>query len=118
VHLSELATIDLDLGAYILGADRKIALGMVRDLIVDLDATMDELEKGYRTTDFRKLHAVAHYIHGGACYCGTPRLKAAASALEAAAHNATTLAEVEQQYQHLCASVELLKQEANEITSP
>lgn len=74
--------IDLDLGATLIGNDREAAKEMLDMLMVQLTDEQASIELAYHQADYQKLVKLVHKIHGGACYCGTPRLKKATANLE------------------------------------
>ena len=103
--ISELPVIDLELGAKLLDSDQQIAVKMIKELANSLQGNLQDLEIAYAAENISKIGNLAHYIHGGACYCGTPRLKAAAIALEKVAKAAHSLQDIEAEYRNLCLNI-------------
>lgn len=103
---AELPVIDLELGAKLLDGDEAIARSMIKELAAILPESLQDLQNAFRAKDIKKLADVAHYVHGGACYCGTPRLKAAALALEKQAKAAQSFQDMAMPYQHLCQEIQ------------
>lgn len=106
--VEELPVVDLELGAKILDGDEYQAKDMIKKLISTLPHDLKELQNAYTLQDNKKLADIAHYLYGGACYCGTPRFKAAAKALEVKAKNAQSVDEIQLVYIHLCEEIEAL----------
>lgn len=100
-----LPVIDLDLGAKLLGCSEQIAKKMISELAVLLVDNLQELRSAYDAHNIKKMADIAHYVYGASCYCGVPRLKAAALALEKAASSkqATDLSAA---YHNLCQEME------------
>ncbi|MBS0351521.1 MAG: Hpt domain-containing protein [Proteobacteria bacterium] len=103
---STLPVIDLDLGAKILGADKNSAKKMINDLAAMLVGNLKELKQVYQQGDLKKIADLAHFIHGGSCYCGTPRLKAASKELEIQAKKNEQLEELKSAYESLCNEIQ------------
>src|ERR1043166_1773011 len=74
--------IDLELGAELVGGNIEMAKEMLYHLVVELPEYERELTNAWNKQDRLMLRNVAHKLYGGTCYCGTPRLKEAAKALE------------------------------------
>lgn len=111
----ELPVIDLDLGAKLLSSDKQVAKDMILKLIAMLPESVQDLNAAFAAEDIKKIGAVAHYVHGGSCYCGTPRLKAAALALEKSAKTAQSLQDLQAAYQNLCEEIQRVIAEGNHI---
>lgn len=102
-----LPVIDLNLGAELLKSDEQTARRMVIELAVILTQNLQDLETAYAALDLAKVENIAHYIYGGSCYCGVPRLKAAAKLLEKAIQNSQTSPEiVSSAYRSLCQEIQ------------
>ncbi len=110
-----LPVIDLDLGAKILNTDIETAKKMVEELITLLPKNLEDLKNAYKTEDLKKIKDIAHFILGGSCYCGTPRLKAAAMALEKKAKASHSIEMVTPDYENLCLEIKKLISAAAEI---
>ena len=76
--------IDLKLGTMLAVGKRKLALRILRLLAEGLPEIIDRLKQSFEYQDLEALHEVVHKLHGGAAYCGTPRLKRAAFQFEEA----------------------------------
>jgi HPt (histidine-containing phosphotransfer) domain-containing protein len=100
-----LPVIDLDLGAKLLGCDEPTAKKMIKELSVLLVDNLQALRSAYAAHDIKKVADIAHYVYGGSCYCGVPRLKAAAFVLEKAAIDVPS-PEFPAAYQKLCQEME------------
>ena len=74
--------IDLDLGAKLIRKDHAAAKEMLDILIQQLGNDKKEIESAYQKSNYEKLLQLVHKLHGGTCYCGTPRLKEASANLE------------------------------------
>jgi two-component system sensor histidine kinase BarA len=94
-----LPVIDLKLGAKLLNCDEDIAKTMIKELAASLPKALADLKTAYDNQDVKVLGNVAHYIHGGTCYCGTPRLKEATFILERLARGLHPFPELESAYQ-------------------
>lgn len=53
---------------------RDLAKDMLRMLLASLNDELTALKKEWEKQDYAALHEIVHRIHGGACYCGVPRL--------------------------------------------
>lgn len=102
---SELPVIDLELGAKLLGSNEQVAKTMIKELIAILPENLQALKAAYTEANLKKLADIAHYVHGGSCYCGTPRLKSAAMALEKQAKTAPSVQALQAAYQQLCQEI-------------
>lgn len=110
----ELPIIDLALGASILGGDIPAAKRMLEQLVKLLPADLHKLKTLASLQNHKELQDLAHYIKGGASYCGTPRLQKAAADLEEAIINRNNSTVIKINYEKLCAAIEaLLKAAAN-----
>lgn len=104
----QLPIIDLNLGAKILSSDTAAAKSMIDELIKMLPGDLERLNSAYREGDNIKLQDLAHYIKGGASYCGTPRLKLAATDLEKVLNKRDAVPVIQNAYEHLCHEIHLL----------
>lgn len=86
--------IDLELGLSLANNSPDLAENLLKMLVNDLPATQKNLMALYEQQDHENLRKEVHKLHGGCCYCGVPRLKAAAAALETALKNGHTSSEV------------------------
>ncbi len=114
--ISELPVIDLELGANLLGCSTQMAVKMIQELAASLPENLQELEKAYAAINISKLASIAHYIHGGSCYCGAPRLKAAAMALEKQAKNKNRLEDLKSVYENLRHEIQSLLDHATGLS--
>jgi two-component system, NarL family, sensor histidine kinase BarA len=113
---STLPVIDLDLGAKILGTDKNSAKKMITDLADMLVGNLKELEEAYGHGDLKKVADLAHFIHGGSCYCGAPRLKAASQVLEIQAKKSKKIEELKSEYKNLCQEIQAVISQSKLIT--
>ncbi|MDA7742513.1 ATP-binding protein, partial [Francisellaceae bacterium] len=74
--------IDLEMGLKLSGGNEAIMKEMLTMLLGGLPGEKEDIIKFYNESAFDKLQMVVHKLHGGACYCGVPQLKAAAESLE------------------------------------
>jgi HPt (histidine-containing phosphotransfer) domain-containing protein len=58
-------------------------------LIADLPRQRESIAAAHRAGDSRQLKDCVHYLHGGAAYCGVPRLANAAARVERLLPDAT-----------------------------
>jgi CheY-like chemotaxis protein/HPt (histidine-containing phosphotransfer) domain-containing protein len=63
---------------------RELWLKVLGMLVEGLPATLAQLDAAWQGQDWDEVYHVAHRLNGSAVYCGTPRLRAAAAALESA----------------------------------
>ncbi|MDA9832144.1 Hpt domain-containing protein [Gammaproteobacteria bacterium] len=77
-----LKVVDLEMGAKILGGDERGAKEMLTMLVNTLDETQVGLLDAYQKKQYDQLEWRVHKLHGGATYCGVPKLKASANKLE------------------------------------
>ncbi len=102
----ELPVIDLELGAKLLGANQDTAKEMIAQLAAMLPEDLTKIQNAFVKRDYETLKNLAHYVKGGASYCGTPRLKYAAAQMEELIHNRSCSNKViETAYHHLCAEI-------------
>jgi|GEM_PF-1774826 len=76
--------IDLNLGAQILGTTVDNVKKMVAELVKMLPADLKKIEDAFANKNYLQLKYLAHYMKGGASFCGTPRLIEAADQLDKA----------------------------------
>lgn len=100
--------IDLDLGAKILGGTAEAAEKMIAELVKILPGDLEKIQAAFSARDYSALKNLAHYVHGGASFCGTPRLKAAASQLDKIIKPESTYQEIEQAYLALCKEITVI----------
>ncbi len=110
-----LPVIDLALGAKLIDRDEEAAKSMIHDLVESLPDVVEDLKKAYKKKDIKQLGNVAHYVHGGTCYCGTPRLKEAAFHLERMARGRHSFQELESAYHLLCKEIDALIEKSKKI---
>lgn len=111
----QLPVIDLNLGAQILGSDVQAARNMVEELVKMLPGDLEEVKAAFKTNDRKKLKELAHYIKGGVSYCGTPRLKIAATELDQYIRESIDDAVIEVAYKNLCDEIEALLTEFQKL---
>jgi two-component system sensor histidine kinase BarA len=76
--------IDWELGSKLAGDNLEFAQKILALLIRDLPTDLLEMKTMYSTNNYEELGRRVHKLHGALCYCGTPRLRSAAAALEIA----------------------------------
>ncbi len=76
--LDSLPVVDVAAGALRIGGEEAAAEEMLAMLIKTLPEVIERVQSAYHVKDFVKLQFVVHQFHGGLCYCGAPRLRAAA----------------------------------------
>jgi two-component system aerobic respiration control sensor histidine kinase ArcB len=114
--ISKLPVIDLELGAKILGTNLESAKAMIKSLVEMLPGDLQDLKTAFREKDNQKLKNKAHYIKGGASYCGTPRLKLAATELDNSIKEGADPVVIKKSYQDLCQEIELLIKEYEKLS--
>jgi HPt (histidine-containing phosphotransfer) domain-containing protein len=107
--------IDLELGAKILNASPETAKQMIGQLVNLLPDDLKKLQAAYSENNYGALQYLAHYIKGGASYCGTPRLKSAASQLEEFIHRGLSGKEINTVYDNLCKEISAVIHEYQKI---
>lgn len=83
-QLQKPSSIDWELGIQLAGNKRELAEEMLAILVKNLPTELIELQKNKKSNNYHELLRLVHKMHGALCYCGTPRLKNAASQLESA----------------------------------
>ncbi len=73
-QLSKSEPVDLSSCLKLAKGKRELAKDMLDMLINSLETEIAAIETHWRQKDYAKLQEVVHRIHGGACYCGVPRL--------------------------------------------
>ncbi len=74
--------IDLKLGAQLIAGDEDLAKEMIVMMINSFPEELIKLKKAYEGPNWNIILDITHKLHGGASYCGTPRLKKACARLE------------------------------------
>lgn len=54
--------------------NRALAKDMLTMLLKTLHTDIQDIKGFWKDKDYENLHEIVHRIHGGACYCGVPRL--------------------------------------------
>ena len=108
MNKNELPIIDLKLGAEIFNGDVEAAKRMIDALVKLLPEDLQKLKTAFCKRDNTQLKDLAHYIKGGASYCGTPRLKSAASELENIIDAKNSSDKIQLAYENLCQEIELI----------
>ena len=108
MNKNELPIIDLKLGAEILNSDIEAARKMINALVKQLPEDLQKLKTAFCERDNAQLKDLAHYINGGASYCGTPRLKSAAAELEKIMGVNNSSEKIQLAYENLCHEIELI----------
>ncbi len=102
----ELPVIDLELGAKLLATNQATAREMIGQLVEMLPEDLKKIHSAYLEKDYEALKNLAHYVKGGASFCGTPRLKLAATRLDDIIHKQTSSADdIEKAYHQLCIEI-------------
>lgn len=112
----ELSVIDLELGVKILGTNLESAKAMIKSLVRILPGDLQDLKAAFNEKNNQKLKTKAHYIKGGASYCGTPRLKLAATELDNSIKEGAEPVVIQKSYQNLCQEIELLIKEYEKLS--
>ncbi|MCW5588082.1 MAG: response regulator [Legionellales bacterium] len=107
-------SIDLKLGAQLTGGNEAIAKDMLKMFVDSLPETEDNLKKSYETEDWDQLQFDVHKLHGGACYCGVPRLKDIARKLEDSLKS-RDFEEIAQGYEDLIAEIQNVQLEYRKV---
>lgn len=102
---NSLAIIDLDLGAELVGNNKDMAKELLTMLLNALPEHKIEISEAYKENNLEALVKATHKLHGATCYTGTPRLKASAQALEAAAKH-QEMDDLPAAYQELVTEIE------------
>lgn len=74
--------IDTELGLSLANNKADLAENLLKMLVDELPATKMSMLAMYNQKDYEALRKEVHKLHGGCCYCGVPRLKTAAAALD------------------------------------
>src|SRR5437016_11327203 len=74
--------IDWGLSLKLVNNKSDLAKELLATLMSDLPQVRTNINQAYQNKDYSSLHQQVHKLHGATCYCGVPRLKDAASALE------------------------------------
>ena len=109
--------IDLELGAKILNSDLAAAEKMISELVKALPDDLKKIETAFSKKDYHSLRDLAHYLKGGASYCGTPRLKQAANELDDTIKVTKDKAKIFIAYQKLCDEITAIIEEYPKIKS-
>jgi two-component system sensor histidine kinase BarA len=72
---TEVPVIDLEYGARLVGGETNDAREMLRLFKESLSPILSELESAYSAEQWEDFARLIHKLHGGACYCGVPRLR-------------------------------------------
>ena len=100
--INDLPVIDLTLGASIVEGDKEKAKNMIAKLVAMLPNDLEKIKMAFLGNNLEQVKELAHYIKGGASFCGTPRLKAAANALEKVIEKNKSKTEIAKIYHNLC----------------
>lgn len=79
---SRATPLDLELSLTLSNGKPELARDMLGMLLADLPRDGKRIGDCCREEDFAELETTVHRLHGGASYCGVPRLKQAAAALD------------------------------------
>jgi len=106
--MTDTPVIDLELGKTLIDGNESAAKEMLKTLSDLLPQHQKIIEKAYSIRDFISLADETHKIHGGACYCGTPRLKEASKNLEIAL-KLNNYDDIDVLYEHLLAEIKAVQ---------
>lgn len=109
-------TIDLQLGEQLMRGNKEQAKEMLKLLLISLSEELPSLQKAFGLQDWKTIHNIAHKLHGGACYCGVPRLKLACHNLETYLKQGETELQ-DALYQQMLAEIEAVKEKLASETS-
>jgi len=104
-HIDQIPVIDLNLGAEILGGSLASAEQMISELVNMLPGDLKKIKDAFSKKDYSTLRDLAHYVKGGASFCGTPRLKEAAGQLDQVIRVESDDEEIEAAYKQLCQEI-------------
>jgi two-component system sensor histidine kinase BarA len=93
------------------GYDEKAALEMLALFMKSLPESFANMQVAYQQSDWEKLRFHVHKLHGGAIYCGVPRLQSSAKELELAIEPKGTPDDLNKLYRQLLKEIERLKTE-------
>ncbi|MCC5882970.1 MAG: response regulator [Halomonas sp.] len=79
---SDLAVVDLVLGARLANGSESLARELIDELVASLPATLEELHAALATGDAEILLDAVHALNGACRYCGAPELALVAETLE------------------------------------
>jgi len=106
---AKMQTIDLALGAKLVGGDEEFAKEMLAMLIDNLPEHQENMQNAFEKKNLDQLKNEVHKLHGGLCYCGTPHLKSIAKNLEVAINNKAN--NITQLYNNLLHEILAVKKE-------
>lgn len=115
--LKKLPAIDLELGAALIGGDIKKAKAMLKQLIKILPEDLKKIQTAHLEQNFAELKDLAHYINGGASYCGTPRLKFLSERLYKCIGDNGDRQTIDHAFHELCAEIQNLFDEYKNLSS-
>jgi len=75
--------IDWELSLKLVNNKADLAKDMLAMFVAELPEMLNKIEAGLKLEDREQLHQVIHKLHGGACYCGVPRIKRLSAIIEA-----------------------------------
>ena len=93
--------IDLTLGVRLAAGDEAFAREILATFMQNLVNELARIDHAYQQQNGQLMKELVHKLHGGACYCGVPALKAQTAILEKALNDASyqISKEVTEQYQ-------------------
>ncbi len=107
--------IDLQLGAKLIDGNIKGARAILQELTTTLPGDLEKIQAAFSIENYRQLRNLAHYLKGGASYCGTPRLKMAASYLDQIIKARGSKEEVHAAYNRLCDEIKAVLLEYEKV---
>lgn len=84
----DMAVYDREASIRLAGGNEQVADDLLAMLLAELPRQQRGLQEAFREGNMEELGRIAHKLHGSACYCGVPALRAAAARLDASATTA------------------------------
>lgn len=78
--------VDVQLSLKLSNNKPELARDMLSMLLNDLPADREKIERFFQERAFADLEATVHKLHGGASYCGVPKLKSTSASLDDSLH--------------------------------
>ena len=99
--------IDWDVGVAVMGS-QQAAEDMLAALVEELPLYRQEFEDAWQAKNYALLQRLAHKLHGGTCYCPTPKLKFAAILLEQHLLEQKSKEIISDAYQSVCTEMQVV----------
>jgi two-component system sensor histidine kinase BarA len=100
--------IDWSMAIELANGDVDVAQSVLQMLIESLPHERELIIEAYEQGDTEQLAKAVHKLHGGLCYCGTPRLKNAATSIEEGLRAKKNPLDIERLYRHLLQEIDSL----------